>query len=553
MNICRFARLCALLLVMFAASSSYADATTDNFEWELTRLMHVLDVPGLAVAVVRDGNPIFQETYGLADIESETAMTTDTLIEIASVTKTMTSIVVGQLIDEGKISLDDPVVRYPFAEWFKPDRVGADITLRHVLSHTSQGLPLGTNYLYQGNRFNFVWGVFGSATPNTFQDSLSRRILQPLEMSDTFPQTGIAFTEANRSRVATPYRYEKSTGGPLPVQNPPSPEKNQVVPAAGLFSTLGDMTKYVTALQSRKLVEPDTWSTLQTPEQAKEGSPLPYAIGWAVQDVGGEQLVWHYGFGNGNSALLVRAPAKKLAFVLMSNSGNVSGSTRWGYGDLLNSPFATTFVRHFLIEGDRAASRIDFDGDLRALERSIEQQVRHHEDVFVLRELFAEATILALMEGANRNTKRASELLVMLDRLAPEMLRARGLTALDVLRAVADERLEGAHVAISERLLDRYPTHPIVVLRSAQLRLRQRDFEQAKRLLHRVADSTAYEDERYTVDACLELGALYLDSDPNKAREYFWRVVTLASRIPADLSRQINIATKHLTRRSTTR
>ena len=519
---------------------------TESFESELKRLMQLLDIPGLAVAVVKDGESVFREAYGWADIESKTAMSTSTLVEIASITKTMTSIVIGQLVDEGKISLDDPVVRYPFVNWFNPSRVQPDVTLRHVLSHTSQGSPLGTTYLYQGNRFNFVWGIFGSATPDSFQDALSKRVLQRLEMSDTFPQTGTTFTESHRLRVATPYRYEKHSGGPIPVEKPPSPEQNQVVPAAGLFSTLDDMTKYVIALQKRPLVQPDTWAMLQTPAMTNAQSPLPYAIGWAVQEFSGHKLVWHYGYGNGNSALIIRVPARKLAYVLLSNSGNVSGSTRWGYGDVNNSPFATAFVRHFVIQKARGADASTLNADVRALEPLIEKQVVEDQDTFVLREVFAEAAALSLMEGRNRDTKRAAELLLMLDRIAPESIRERGLTALDVLEETCDERLAALNEAISEDMLQRSASHPVVLLRSAKMRIKRKEMDVARDLLHRAADSTDYEDEIYTVDACLELGGLYLDLDPKKARYYFWRAIVLGSRIPADMSEKCEMATCHL-------
>lgn len=537
---------CALLVIGLTSNFSCANDVSEGFDRDLRRLMRLLDVPGLAVAVVKDGEPIFRETYGWADISSQKPMTADTLIEIASVTKTMTSIVVGQLIDEGTISLDDRVIQYPFANWFKPSRIRADVTLRHVLSHTSQGRPLGATYLYQGNRFNFVWGVFGTATADSYQDALSKRILQPVGMSDSFPQTGVDFTDGHRSRVATPYRYEQSTDGPLAVDSPPSPDSIQVVPAAGLFSTLNDMIKYAIALESQQLVDQDTWAAIQTPTQSSEDTSLPYAIGWAVQRFRDEKLVWHYGFGNGNSALLVRVPAKKLAFILMANSGNVSGSTRWGYGDLLNSPFATGFVRHFLLAKSEMGETIDFDGDLDLIDRTIAAQLKDDADTFHLREMFAEATIRTLMEGGKRDTTRAAELLVILERHAPEMLRRRGLTALDVLSRIDDKRLEAAHMEISKRLLQRYPSHPIILLQSGRLQREHKNLELAKSLIQRAADSTDFEDETYTVDACLELGKLLLDDEPEQARRYFWRAVTLADRIPANLSNQVESATNYL-------
>ena len=91
-------------------------------------------------------------------------MTTDHLIEIASVTKTMTAVAMMQLVEEGKVSLDDRVVKYPFHRWFNPTRITPEVRLRHVLSHTFQGPP-GEVYCYAGNRFGSSWA--SSARPRS--------------------------------------------------------------------------------------------------------------------------------------------------------------------------------------------------------------------------------------------------------------------------------------------------------------------------------------------------------------------------------------------------
>jgi CubicO group peptidase (beta-lactamase class C family) len=168
----RFTPLLAVLLAVagtlfLARSGAAADPAgdptprIDAFEREVEGLRRLLAIPGLQVAVVQGDRVAFERAFGHADLKARKPMTTDHLVEIASVTKTMTAVALMQLVNEGKVSLDDRVVKYPFHRWFYPTRITPEVRLRHVLSHTSQGPP-GEAFAYQGGRFGFVLGVFGS-------------------------------------------------------------------------------------------------------------------------------------------------------------------------------------------------------------------------------------------------------------------------------------------------------------------------------------------------------------------------------------------------------
>jgi hypothetical protein len=94
------------------------------------------DSPGVAVAVIRDGEIVHRAGYGLADLETGTPITPDTTFRLASVSKQLTAMAIMLLAEEGKLDYDDPVVQYlPELE-----RFGSEITIRHLLQHTS-GLP----------------------------------------------------------------------------------------------------------------------------------------------------------------------------------------------------------------------------------------------------------------------------------------------------------------------------------------------------------------------------------------------------------------------------
>ena len=105
-------------------------------------------LPGLALVVVKDGQVFYSQGYGSANLEQHSAMTDRTRIGIGSTTKGLTALAVMQLVEQGKLSLDAPVVRY--LPWFQVSDPNSDrITVRHLLTHAS-GLPTSTNF--DGNR-----------------------------------------------------------------------------------------------------------------------------------------------------------------------------------------------------------------------------------------------------------------------------------------------------------------------------------------------------------------------------------------------------------------
>ena len=102
-------------------------------------------------------------------------MTIDHLFWIASVTKTFTATLIMQMVDEGFVRLDDPMIDYWFPSFF-PMRITPDYRLRHVLGHTAQGTP-GRTFVYNGGRYGFTYGVFEKVGGLTLKERLIRRIL----------------------------------------------------------------------------------------------------------------------------------------------------------------------------------------------------------------------------------------------------------------------------------------------------------------------------------------------------------------------------------------
>ena len=131
-------------------STNLTETLTEKIEPLIEQTMKSYDVPGLALAVAKDGKIVYAKGFGVKDLRSREPITPDSLFHMASVSKTFVATAIVQLLEQGKIQLDDPVRTYlPYFQ-LKDPRF-KQITIRHLLTHTA-GLP----YLENENR-NFDW------------------------------------------------------------------------------------------------------------------------------------------------------------------------------------------------------------------------------------------------------------------------------------------------------------------------------------------------------------------------------------------------------------
>jgi CubicO group peptidase (beta-lactamase class C family) len=152
-----------------------------RLETLLENLRQELKIPAYSAAIVKDQKVIWARGFGYADVENKIPATEHTPYHLASLTKTFASTILMQLVQDGKIKLDDPVSKYGVT--LESDGI---ITVRHLLSHTSEGKP-GEQYRYNGNRFSELDKVIQVATGKSFGELLIANILDPLGMNETAP------------------------------------------------------------------------------------------------------------------------------------------------------------------------------------------------------------------------------------------------------------------------------------------------------------------------------------------------------------------------------
>ena len=330
----------ALLLGILFACDGPTDAVPPRDTVELAARLETLrglyGIPGMAAAIGCGGTVRWSSGFGSADLALSVPATPQTVFHIASLTKTFASIVLLQLADEGRISLDDPVSAYGV-------QLPGDVRVRHLMSHTSDPPP-GTVFRYDGDRYGLLDSVVRRADGQPFADAVVQRVIVPAGLTRTAPSTladDDLDTVAIRAALAQGY-----DGGGRAIAYP-----TQVGVSAGLLSTVLDLIAYADAIEEGRLYPPGGRALAFTPTRTIAGGEIPYGLGWFVERREGETVVWHFGSWIGNSALLVLAPDRGASFALLANSDRLSTPFPIQRGRLESSPFAEAFLG-WLEEGE---------------------------------------------------------------------------------------------------------------------------------------------------------------------------------------------------------
>jgi len=495
----------------FAAAGPLAGAqpsADDSLRSDLRRSAGALMLPGFVAGVVRDGKLAFVEAHGSADVESRTPMRRDHIFYLASVTKTAAVAMMMQYVQEKKISLDDYVLDYPFLSvGFTPDRLtDPNVKLKHVLSHTSEGKP-GDQFVYNGGRYNFVYGVFEKVSGNTTRyqacaDEFRKRIGEPLGLTSTLPGHPADAKDPRIPRIATPYFLD--SGHKAATRDGGASGGTTLFPSTGLLSTVDDLAKYMIALDENVLLSPESYAHLTTPYTLNDGRLSPYGLGWSTQKVGPHAVHWHYGYGDSYSALIVRLPEKKTSFIFLSNTGAASAPFLLGYGNLLTSPFAVAFLDSAL------------PGSLSAADKDCSQAFLAH---------YTETAF-----GRKRGEPKT--LLKRLCSTAPARFRQADRAMIRLLADLSDTTFSGEMNSLVEAYRESGAFHPDISLAIADYYEKTGDDAKRDAVLRDIADRTGYGEAGATRDACIRLGTeLLRRGKTEEGRRYLWMAARYAQTI----------------------
>jgi CubicO group peptidase (beta-lactamase class C family) len=351
------AHLFAVVLLVFslspvplhAQSKSLSADKRAQIEKAASSFMAANSVPGISAAVVQDGELVWSEGFGMADLENFVPATAFTLFRLGSISKPITATAILQLSERGKLDLDAEVQKYcpafPKKEWpitsrellghlggirhYNPDGKGdiAEDSAKHF-SSMQDSLEIfagdalvakpGTKFHYSTYGYTVLGCVLEGAAAEKYMDYVKENVLEPAGMAETRDDNFFGIVP-HRSRW-----YHKDKAGV--VLNAGVLDSSYKIPGGGLISSADDMARFEIAIMANKLLKPATRDLMWTPQKTTDGSRNDYALGWGTEKKYGLALVEHTGGQQGTSTSIVLVPERHAGVVVLANMDDVNSA-----------------------------------------------------------------------------------------------------------------------------------------------------------------------------------------------------------------------------------
>jgi CubicO group peptidase (beta-lactamase class C family) len=333
----------SLLSAALTAPAAAQTLTTTLFERYLDSLREQHGIPGMAAALVQDGQLVWERGFGMQNLEASLPVRPDTPFLVADLSQTLASaVLLRKCVDQSHMEVSDPLQR-----WL-PRHPEPNVKVNQLLSHSA---PDG-GYQYDPARFAWLSDVIYECSKQQYPRQLAEEVFDRFAMIDSVPGRDIEdasspnrllFTpdRLNRyadvlKRLAVPYRLD-NRGRPVRSNYPPK----TIDASTGVVSTVRDLARFDAALDRGFLLQADT---LELSWSAMTG--MPTGLGWFVQRYNGELLIWHFGYAkDAFSSLMVKVPSRRLTLILLANSDGLSAPFALSNGDVTRSLFATLFLR----------------------------------------------------------------------------------------------------------------------------------------------------------------------------------------------------------------
>lgn len=368
-----------------------------GLEAELERLHTALRIPSMSAAVVEGGTIVWVRHFGLKAVPGDPVR-----YPLGSLTQPFAAVLAMREAERGRLSLDTRVDR--------PD--GVAVQIRQLLAHTAAGKP-GARFVYSPDLYRLLGAPLERAAGATLPQALTAEVTRPLGLRQTVASAG---TSAS----------------------------------GGLESTVEDLARFAAGVERGAVLSAASTTELFRAPRGGAGRAFPCALGWFVQQVGGEQVRWQFGQDDHASGLLVNLPRRRLTFVVLARGNRLNAPFGLGSGDVRWSPAAYAFLSAW------ARVRVDYS------------EARH---------LMLEA-LVALSRGRAADgaalAKRASVIAPPLTSADPVLLEAFARSGDPDLREMGRR--------MARRLLEADPDHPRVAFDLAVLNLEDGQADEARRL-----------------------------------------------------------------------
>jgi CubicO group peptidase (beta-lactamase class C family) len=368
--------LATLLFVLFTASVFADDIAPPKLDADVARAMQTFRVPGVSIAIVKDGELVVAKGWGVRKLGDAAKVDGDTLFQIASNSKAFTTASLAMLVDEGKLSWDDPVSKYlPSFRMYDP-YASNEVMIRDLASHRA-GLGLGagdlmiypptdltreeivnriryikpassmrSRYAYNNLMFIAAGRVLETISGKSWEQFVTERILTPLAMTKTVTSVTALRASANAAIAHAPENDRM-----IPVRYD---VWENAGPAGGIASSANDMAKWLIAQLARGKYDGEKrlfsekqsremWSAQTVLRIAAPQGPLAplaphfseYALGWNMRDFRGHQVIGHGGGLTGMISRVTLIPDLNLGIVVLTNAApsSLASAMSWQIAD----------------------------------------------------------------------------------------------------------------------------------------------------------------------------------------------------------------------------
>jgi len=329
----------------------------EKFEQGFAEGLNDEQIPGAAVAIVKDGRVIYQKGFGVKERGKPEKVDENTVFRLGSLSKGFASVLSGVLAEEGVVGWDYPVSRYLMDFRLNDPKQTGRIQVRHLLSHTSglprhaytnlveDGLTLdmiiprfeqvplisreGAQHSYQNAAYSVIEKVLEAKTNADFNTLLHEKLLNPLEMVHSSTSYDGIFNSGNK---ASPHLYVSRTRGRVPVSI--SGKYYNAVSSGGVNASASDMGKWLLLLTGHypDVISQETLAEIYEPFATIRNQRFSrywdgvneshYGMGWRVLDNHGQKIVFHGGYVNGFRSEIAFSPEDGIGICILINTNS---------------------------------------------------------------------------------------------------------------------------------------------------------------------------------------------------------------------------------------
>ena len=343
------------LMLAFPSTNAQADKVQDDVDAYVKTQIEKQHIPGVSLAIVKDGKVVLAKGYGLANVELTVSATKDTVYELLSVSKEFTAAAILLLVEEDKVSLDETVSKYLLdspAAW-------KNVTVRHLLSHTSgitdytdirpffemirqdaspeelmkpvKERPLdfasGTRWRYSNSNYYVLGMILEKVSGKKYADFLEERIFHPLgmmatrvnDMTDIIPNRATGYHWLGEDADKMPPFLSGYHGRKNVLQNAVYVSPTRKWAAGAIVSSVMDLIKWDAALHTEKLLKKSTVEQMWMPTKLRSGVETDYGLGNELSEARGHRLAGHQGGGLAFNTTLLRCVDDKLTVIVLTN------------------------------------------------------------------------------------------------------------------------------------------------------------------------------------------------------------------------------------------